>query len=108
MEFIKVAETSELSIGTMKKVNVSGTDFLLANVDGSYYAINNRCTHLGGSLADGKLEGSIVTCPRHGSKFDVKTGESISGPKIAFLKLKVRDEKVYPVRAEGKDILVGI
>jgi 3-phenylpropionate/trans-cinnamate dioxygenase ferredoxin subunit len=108
MEFIKVAETSDLPINTMKKVSVSGTDFLLANVDGSYYAINNRCTHLGGSLADGKLEGSIVKCPKHGSRFDVKTGEAISGPKIAFLKLKIRDERVYPVRVEGNDILIGI
>jgi len=55
-------------------VVVGGKEVLLANVDGSYFAIANKCTHAGGSLAKGSLEGSIVTCPRHGSQFDLKTG----------------------------------
>jgi 3-phenylpropionate/trans-cinnamate dioxygenase ferredoxin subunit len=108
MTFYKAAVTSELPTGQMMMVSVDGKEILLANVAGSYYAINNRCTHLGGSLSKGVLEGSIVTCPRHGSQFDVTTGIALHGPQIAFIKIKVRDEETYPVKIEGSDILVGI
>jgi 3-phenylpropionate/trans-cinnamate dioxygenase ferredoxin subunit len=108
MEFVRVADKAELPANQMMIVVVGGKDVLLANVDGSYYAIANKCTHLGGSLAKGVLEGSIVTCPRHGSRFDVKTGKNVRGAKIGFIKMNVRDEESYAVKVEGADILVGI
>jgi 3-phenylpropionate/trans-cinnamate dioxygenase ferredoxin subunit len=108
MEFVKVADKAELPANKMMIVVVGGKDVLLANVDGSYYAIANKCTHLGGSLAKGVLDGSIVTCPRHGSRFDVKTGKNVRGAKIGFIKMNVRDEESYAVKVEGADILVGI
>jgi 3-phenylpropionate/trans-cinnamate dioxygenase ferredoxin subunit len=108
MEFVRVADKAELPANKMMIVVVGGKDVLLANVDGSYYAIANKCTHLGGSLAKGVLEGSIVTCPRHGSRFDVKTGKNVRGAKIGFIKMNVRDEESYAVKVEGADILVGI
>ena len=108
MEFVRVADKAELPANKMMIVDVGGKDVLLANVDGSYYAIANRCTHLGGSLGKGVLEGSIVTCPRHGSRFDVKTGKNVGGAKIGFIKMNVRDEQNYAVKVEGTDILVGI
>ena len=108
MEFVKVVDKAELPANKMMLVVVGGKEVLLANVDGSYYAIANKCTHLGGSLVKGVLEGSIVTCPRHGSRFDVKTGKSIRGAKIGFVKMNVRDEVSYTVKVEGTDILVGI
>jgi 3-phenylpropionate/trans-cinnamate dioxygenase ferredoxin subunit len=108
MEFIKVADTSALSTGKMMVVTAGGKEILLANVDGSYYAIANKCTHLGGSLAKGVLEGSLVTCPKHGAKFDVKTGQAVSEAKIAIIKMKVKDEVKYEVKVDGTNILIGI
>ena len=108
MEFVRVADKAEVPANQMMIVVVGGKDVLLANVDGSYYAIANKCTHLRGSLAKGVLEGSIVTCPRHGSRFDVKTGKNVRGAKIGFIKMNVRDEESYAVKVEGTDIMVGI
>lgn len=107
MEYVKVADIAELPENKMIIVTVADRDVLLANVDGSYYAINNKCTHLGGSLGKGVLNGSIVKCPRHGAQFDVKTGQAIADAKIGFMKMKVKDEESYTVKVEGTDILVG-
>ena len=88
MEFIKAASTTEIPQGTMKKVNVNDKIVLIANVNGKFYALNNACPHSGGSLADGKLNGDVVTCPKRGAQFNVKTGETVGEAKIAFFKTK--------------------
>ena len=106
--FVKVAEKSDIPIGTMKKITLNGKEILIANVGGNYHAIGNTCTHQGGDLSKGSLEGNIVTCPRHGSRFDVTTGKSISGPKILFITLKVKDETLFPVKVEGNDVLINL
>ncbi len=107
MEYIRVADKAELPANKMILVVVAGKEVLLANVDGSYHAIANKCTHLGGSLSKGSLEGSIVTCPRHGARFDVKTGQAIGNARIGFIKMSVKDEVSYTVKVEGTDIFVG-
>ena len=81
---------------------------LLAKVGGSYYAADGGCPHMGASLASGKLEGTVVTCPRHGAQFDVKTGKAVGDAKVAFMKMKVKDVESFPVKVEGTDILVGL
>lgn len=106
--FVKVAETSEIPAGKMKMARLEEKDILIANVNGNYYAIGNRCTHAGGDLSKGSLEGNIVTCPKHGAKFDVTTGKLVSGPKILFMHPKINDESFYEVKVEGKDILLKI
>jgi 3-phenylpropionate/trans-cinnamate dioxygenase ferredoxin subunit len=106
MSFVKVAEKSEVPVGRMKKIELEGKEILIANVGGSYYALGNRCTHMGGDLSMGTLEGSVVTCPRHGSKFDVTTGKAISGPKILFLKLGTKHEPSFEVKVEGEAIFI--
>ena len=108
MEYIKVGQTSDIPANTMTVVEVAGKEVLLANVEGAYYAISNKCNHLGGPLAQGKLEGGIVTCPRHGARFDVRTGEAVGEAKLGFVKMKVKDEPSYSVKVEGEDILVGV
>lgn len=108
MEFIKAADTAELPENQMIMVTVSGKEVLLANVDGSYYAISNKCSHLGGSLVKGSLRGGVVTCPKHGAQFDVKTGQAVESAKLGFIKMGVKDVASYPVKVEGSDILVGI
>jgi glycine betaine catabolism B len=72
-DFVRVAETKDIQTSQMKEVQIDGENVCIANVDGKYYAIGNVCTHEGGPLADGVLEGYEVECPWHQSKFDVRT-----------------------------------
>ncbi|MEL7645948.1 MAG: Rieske 2Fe-2S domain-containing protein [Anaerolineaceae bacterium] len=108
MEYVKVGQTADIPANTMTMVLVGSKEVLLANVDGAYYAIANKCSHRGGPLAQGQLEGGIVTCPWHGARFDVRTGEAAGEFKLGLLKLKLKDEPSYSVKVEGADILVGI
>ena len=71
---VKVAQASELSPGTGKVVEADGRSIALFNVEGTFHAIDNTCTHRGGPLGAGKLNGESVTCPWHGANFNVKTG----------------------------------
>ncbi len=79
-EFTAVAKTAELQAGQMKRVKVGRQPILLANVDGTFHALRDRCGHQGAALSKGKLEGDTVECPMHFSVFNVKTGKLISGP----------------------------
>jgi len=78
--FLKVAEFQDVSVVLRKKVNVGGKHIALFNIDGAYYAIDDTCTHKGGPLSEGEIQGSNVTCPWHGAIFDVKTGDVIRPP----------------------------
>ena len=106
MEFVKVVEKKDLPTNSMVMVLVEGKEVLLANVNSNYFAIANKCTHLGGSLAKGSLAGNVVTCPRHGAQFDVTTGQAVGEAKIAFVKMKVNDEAAYEIKVDGEDILI--
>jgi len=108
LAFVKISDTSEIPAGKMKAVQVEGKQILIANVDGRYYAMGNKCTHAGGDLSSGTLSGNIVTCPRHGAQFDVTSGKVVSGPKLLFIRLKIKDEEPCEVRVDGKDILLKI
>jgi nitrite reductase/ring-hydroxylating ferredoxin subunit len=98
-EFVRVTSTSEIPPDKMKVVQYKGQPVCLANVKGKYYAIRNTCTHMGGPLAQGKLEDHAVECPWHGSRFDLTTGEVRRGPAQT-------PEPVYEVKAEGTTILI--
>ncbi len=74
---VDVGKTSELEDGTTKEVLAQGHEILLARVADKYYAGDNRCPHMGGKLSQGKLEGTVITCPRHGSQFDLRTGQVV-------------------------------
>jgi 3-phenylpropionate/trans-cinnamate dioxygenase ferredoxin subunit len=76
-KFVEVAKTEELKSGTMKKVTVEGQEILLVRVGDKYYAASDRCPHMNGDLSQGKLEGTMVTCPRHGSQFDISNGRVV-------------------------------
>jgi nitrite reductase/ring-hydroxylating ferredoxin subunit len=108
MEYIRVAATSELPVNTKTTVLVNGKEVLLVNLDGSYYAIANKCTHAGGSLARGILKGGIITCPNHGAQFNVRTGEAVGEIKTGFRKIKTENVERYNIKVEGTDILVEI
>jgi nitrite reductase/ring-hydroxylating ferredoxin subunit len=98
-DFVKVAETKDIQSKKMKAVEVAGEKICLINVEGKYYAIGNVCTHEGGPLAEGTLEGYEVECPWHGSKFDIRTGKVTRPPAN-------EPESTYEVKVEGNDILV--
>ncbi|MBT3319499.1 MAG: Rieske 2Fe-2S domain-containing protein [Clostridia bacterium] len=107
MEYVKIDSASELSDGGKMKVVVNGKTLMLAKLDGAYYALDNKCPHMGGSLSDGNLNGGNIVCPRHGSAFDVRTGKAVHGGKLAFIKFKVGDAIAYPVKTQDGDVLVG-
>ncbi len=94
-----VAHVDDLPEGTTKRVVVGGNEILLCNVDGQIYAIEDVCTHDGGALDQGLLEGDRIMCPRHGAYFDVRTGAALTLPAI----MPVR---TYRVRVEGDDVFV--
>ena len=99
-EFVKVAEVTELAPGQMKMVERGEDQMLLVNLNGDIYACDNVCTHAGAPLNEGDLEGELVECPLHGSVFNVTNGEVVGPPAEEGL-------RVFQVRVEGQDILVG-
>ena len=108
MKFVKIAQTTALSNGAKTKITLENREILLVNIEGTFYAVDNKCTHMGGSLYDGNLEGNNIICPKHGSAFDVRTGEFSQSGKILFIKIKAKNLHAYPVKIEGTDILIGI
>jgi nitrite reductase/ring-hydroxylating ferredoxin subunit len=106
--YTKAASKSDIAIGSMKMVKLGEKEVLIANVDGSYYAINNRCTHAGTDLSKGTLKGNIVECPKHHARFDITTGKVVSPPKVAFFHPKIKDESSYQVKVENEDIMVKL
>lgn len=96
-EYVKVAQASEIEPNRGKLVKVQGKMIALFNVDGEFYAIDNSCTHRGGPLSEGELEGDEVTCPWHGAKFRVSTGEMLSPPAPQSV-------SSYKVRVNGPDL----
>ncbi|MCC2649294.1 MAG: bphF [Nitrososphaeraceae archaeon] len=98
-DFVKVAETEDVQVSQMMAVEVNDEKICLANVNGKYYAIGNVCTHMGGPLAEGKLEEYIVQCPWHGSRFDIRSGEVVRPPAM-------KPESTYEVKVENNDILI--
>ena len=98
-DFVQVADTKDIPHSKMKEVQVDDENICIANVEGKYYAIGSICTHEGGPLADGTLEGYEVECPWHQSKFDVRTGEVTSPPAS-------EPEPVYEVKVDGNNILI--
>ncbi len=100
-EFVKVARTTEIEPGQTRLVDVKGKRIALFNVDGQFYALDNTCTHRGGPLADGAVSGHEVTCPYHGAKFDIRTGEVLGPPASQAV-------ACYSVRVAGADLEVEV
>jgi 3-phenylpropionate/trans-cinnamate dioxygenase ferredoxin subunit len=95
----KVAKVSEIAPGTTRRVVVDSMEVLLCNVGGKVYAIEDVCTHDGGPLDQGDLEGDCVVCPRHGATFDVRTGDALTLPAVLPV-------MTFGVTVEGDDIYV--
>jgi 3-phenylpropionate/trans-cinnamate dioxygenase ferredoxin subunit len=100
-EFVKAARTNEVAPGQARFVNIKGKGIALFNVEGTFFALENACTHEEGPLAEGEIEGHEVTCPWHGAKFDVRTGEALCPPAY-------EDVRRYNIRVVGNDIEVEV
>jgi nitrite reductase/ring-hydroxylating ferredoxin subunit len=98
--FVKMATLEDLPLGGAREVEFEGRVYALFNIDGQISAIDGICPHQGGPLADGCVEGTMVTCPWHGWQFDVRSGRTPLGPKIK--------QAVFDVKIEGEDILVAV
>jgi 3-phenylpropionate/trans-cinnamate dioxygenase ferredoxin subunit len=99
--FVKVATRSEVPAGGRKVLEIDGRAIALFHVEGSFYAIDDVCTHDGGPLAEGELIGVEIQCPRHGARFDVRTGRPLCMPAIEPV-------SVHPVEVRGDDIYLSV
>ena len=99
--YVKAAKAAELSENTAKLFEVEGKSIALLNAGGSYFALDNHCTHVGGPLCEGPIDADSIVCPWHGARFDFKTGQALSGPARGNL-------TCYPVRVEGDNIEVEV
>ena len=101
-QFIRVASTSDLPPGQGKCVEVEGKKKIaLFNLAGSFYAIDDTCTHRGGPLSEGEVAGEEVTCPWHGAVYNIKTGAVLGAPAP-------RGVASYAVRVQGSDVEVEV
>ena len=121
-DFIEVGKTNDLIDGAMKRVYMQGKDILLARVNGKYYAAAGRCPHMRAYLSRGKLKGTVVTCPMHGSRFDLKDGKvvlwvegsgimSLMGKLMSAMGMAAKKEKplaIYEVKIEDDRVMVKI
>jgi glycine betaine catabolism B len=97
--FTKIGKAKDIQSSTMKVYDLAGESVCVVNIEGNYYAIGNICTHQGGPLNEGTLEGYIMECPWHGSKFDVRTG-IVTEPPAEL------PAQSYEVKIENDDILI--
>lgn len=100
-EFVKAASTNEIAPGQARLVTVKGREIVLFNIEGAFFALDNACTHEEGPLAEGEVLGHEVTCPWHGAKFDIRTGEVLGPPAYEAVTR-------YNVRVRGTDIEVEL
>ena len=98
-KMVKVAQVGDLSPGEGKVIEVESQNIALFNVDGTFHAMQNTCTHAGGPLGEGALVGDQVTCPLHGAQFNVTTGKVLGPPALS-------DVKSFVVTVEGSDVLI--
>lgn len=100
MTFVRTVKRSEVPPGTIFELQVEGKTVALANVDGKFHAIDAVCLHRGGPLAQGELQGKVVTCPWHGWQYDVTSGKAVMNPAVGV--------QCYAVDVRGEDIFVDV
>jgi 3-phenylpropionate/trans-cinnamate dioxygenase ferredoxin subunit len=100
-EFVTLARSDEVAAGQVRVYEVQGRRIALCNVDGAFYAIDDVCTHDGGPLDQGEIDGHQIECPRHGARFDVRDGRALTLPAV-------RPVRSYPVQVEDGVVKVGM
>jgi 3-phenylpropionate/trans-cinnamate dioxygenase ferredoxin subunit len=114
-DYKELLKADDLKNGQMKAYTAGGNEVLIARVGDQFYAADNRCPHFGAKLAEGKLEGTVLTCPRHASQFELKDGHVVrwtdwTGVKLGIAKVfkSPRPLAVYSTKVEGGKVLVKI
>ena len=129
-EFVEVAKVNEIPDGKMKHTEVDGEEVLVAKVGGKFYALSDRCGHMNALLSMGNLKGNTVTCPFHGSTFDITTGKKLSEPILTpsqemeplpqtwqkffehvgqlMAHIKTYDQTIYETRVDGDSVKIRI
>jgi 3-phenylpropionate/trans-cinnamate dioxygenase ferredoxin component len=98
--FVRVASSEEIPPGTRRRIDVEGYDVTILNVDGRLAAVGSRCPHEGGPLGDGAVAADRITCPLHRWTFSLRDGRAVTDRRVSA--------RIFPVRVEGTDVLVGI
>ena len=98
--FVTVARVGEIAPGGVKVVRLEDQEIAVFNLAGAYYAMDDVCTHDGGPLAEGVIEGHVIECPRHGARFDIRNGAVLAMPATL-------PAATYAVRVEGEEIQVA-
>lgn len=101
IEYFTVARVDELGNGARKFLDVDGEPIVVFNIAGQYFAIGDVCSHDDGPVGEGELKGTEIECPRHGARFDVRTGRALTLPAVA-------DIPAYPVRVVGEEVQIGL
>lgn len=99
--FVKVGRVSDVPDGRAEIFDVDDRRIAVYRLDGAYFAIEDLCTHDGGPLAEGEVEGDVVICPRHGARFSIRTGAALSFPAVTPV-------DTFPVRVDGEELWVGL
>jgi 3-phenylpropionate/trans-cinnamate dioxygenase ferredoxin component len=98
-EWVAVAREGEIATGAWRVADVDGTQVVVFNLAGDYYAIEDVCTHDGGQLTGGRVEGDQIVCPRHGARFCIRTGEALTAPAYEAT-------ATFPVRVQNGEVQV--
>jgi 3-phenylpropionate/trans-cinnamate dioxygenase ferredoxin subunit len=113
--YVEAAKASEFKDGDKKKVTLKGQEIMLVRVGDRFYATQDRCAHMGGDLSAGVLQGTVITCPRHGSQFDITDGHNVrwmtgSGFVVTMSKMikSPRPIRTYNVKIDGDNVLIEI
>lgn len=101
LEYLKVASVEELGDGQRKLLDIDGDPIVVFNIAGEYFAIADVCSHDNGPVGEGDLDGHAIACPRHGARFDLRTGKALGLPAVV-------DIPAYPVRVVGDEIQIGL
>src|SRR5215216_6402213 len=126
--YVEAAKVNEIPSGKMKHVELNGKEIVVSNVNGKYYAMNDRCGHMNALLSMGNLSDDIVTCPFHGAKFDVTNGKKVEEPTLTpsqemeplpktwqrffenvgqlMAHIKTYDQKTYKTLVEGDSVKI--
>jgi nitrite reductase (NADH) small subunit len=99
-EYVRVASVADIPAGGGITVEVGGKPVAVFNCDGAFYAIDDTCPHQGGPLGEGEIEGTVVTCPWHEWRYDVRTGVNVDDADCRVA--------AYPVKVEGESVLIEI
>jgi 3-phenylpropionate/trans-cinnamate dioxygenase ferredoxin subunit len=100
-DYYDVTSEADIAPGSRIFIEIDGKPVVIFNIDGKFYAIDDVCTHDDGPLGEGNLEGYQIVCPRHGARFDVRTGKALALPAV-------QDVHYYPIRAAQGRIEIGV